>query len=400
MMAGAVSIPTRNFASREPSIAGESMTEPKNAGRRVREVVALGRIPPPVTGMTLVTKAVVDALQAAGPVDFRNWSVGSYTRTLGVRLRYALQILRSIGHLLRRGRVPGEPLYMLSNSEGGLYSTALLVFVARRLGYVVYLHHHVYYYIDRHDWRMAWIDRCLGDRGVHVVHSEQMIEDFRRRYPTRCGFAIVHPSVMHFEFAPPREGARTPFRIGILSSLSLAKGIDLVIQTFETLRARGRDVTLTLAGAAPNAKSRELVRQALEKYPDRIQHLGPIYGDAKAKFYADVDAFIFPTQSESWGLVLHESLAAGVPAITYDRGCTATVVGPEAGRLIPATQSFVEPAVEQIERWMDHGDEYRRASQAAVAQAERLCEASRRTLAEFVAQIFSAGGTDRQHVAN
>jgi glycosyltransferase involved in cell wall biosynthesis len=350
--------------------------------------------------MTVVTREILLALQKAGPVRFLNWSPGMAQRSLLMRLKRNWRILASLTTLTLRGRVCGERIYTVANADSGLYITALVVWVARKLGYQVFLHHHVYSYLDRFDWRMAWIDRCLGDRGVHVVHSNKMIDDFRRRYPTQAGFAVVHPSVMHFDISWPRDVAAMPFRLGILSSLSFAKGIDLVIETFETLYARGRDVSLTLAGAAANAKSHKLIRQVLEKYPDRVRHLGPIYGDDKARFYAGIDAFIFPTKSESWGLVLHEALAAGVPVIAYDRGCTATVVGREAGRLILASQAFVEPAVEQIERWIDHEDEYHRASQAAVLQAKWLGETSRQTLAQFAKQMFSRGDAAQpQHIA-
>ena len=72
-------------------------------------------------------------------------------------------------------------------------------------------------------------------------------------------------------------------------------------------------------------------------------------------------------------------------------------VGREAGLLVEPGTPFVAPAVAQIERWMDNEQEYRRASQAAVAQAEMLREAGQRTLAEFVRLLFSddAAGSGR-----
>ena len=46
------------------------------------EVWMLGRIPPPVTGMTLFTQEVLTRLRSVGPVIFINWSVGAIRRTI------------------------------------------------------------------------------------------------------------------------------------------------------------------------------------------------------------------------------------------------------------------------------------------------------------------------------
>lgn len=369
------------------------MGETDTSASRTVELWMLAPIPPPVTGMTVLTREMLHALQGAGPVRFLNWSPEMPRRSLRMRLKRNWRILASLAQLVGRGRVNNQPLYTVANADSGLYITALVVFVARRLGYTVYLHHHVYSYLDRYDRRMARIDRSLGHQGVHVVHSEKMVADFRSRYSTRCRFAIVHPSIVPVEIGRPRASAREPFRLGLLSSLSLAKGLDVAIHTFEALRAAGRNASLTLAGAAADAESRRLIRKAAADFPDHMHHIGPVFGEEKARFYASIDVFLFPTRSESWGLVLHEALGAGVPTITFERGCTATVVGEEAGLLIDPRQSFVEPAVAQIVRWMDHEDEYRHASEAAVVQAEHLRVEGRQTLAEFVNHIFSTSGT-------
>jgi glycosyltransferase involved in cell wall biosynthesis len=349
----------------------------------------LGPLPPPVTGMTLLTSAIVSALERGGPVHAYNWSPGIPRRSLWMRLRRNGRMLRSVLMLLARGRVHGERLYMVANSYSGLYSTAIVVFVAKRLGYTIYLHHHVYFYIDEFDGRMAWIVRQLGPRDVHVVHSTRMIDDFRRRYPTSSGFMSVYPSIVVDEICGPREALTRPLRLGLLSNLSAAKGLSDVIETFQMLVERGRDVTLTLAGPVPAGESQRMIGQVVAKYPGRIRSIGPAYGDDKRRFFEEIDVFLFPTKTESWGLVLNEALALGIPVITYDRGCTAMVVGEGAGLLLDRDESFAERAAIQVERWMDDNEAYRRASVAAVAQAQRLHDEGQRTLDNFVRHMFS-----------
>jgi glycosyltransferase involved in cell wall biosynthesis len=82
-------------------------------------------------------------------------------------------------------------------------------------------------------------------------------------------------------------------------------------------------------------------------------------------------------------------MAAGVPVIAYDRGCVEVVVGPRAGVVIDRHKDFSSIAADQIERWMEHEDEYRAASKAAVEQAAFLHDEGRRTLAEFTRYVFT-----------
>ena len=113
------------------------------------------------------------------------------------------------------------------------------------------------------------------------------------------------------------------------------------------------------------------------------------------RFFSDIDAFLFPTKyrHESWGIVLHEAMAAGVPVITYDRGCTRVVVGEHAGVVVDRDGEFASVAAVQIMRWMDHDDEYRAASKAAIEQADYLHREGQRTLTQFVQRMYSSSST-------
>jgi glycosyltransferase involved in cell wall biosynthesis len=339
--------------------------------------------------MTVLTSTILKALESAGPVHAVNWSPGMTRRSIWMRLRRNARMFRSVAMLLASGPVRNERLYVVANSYSGLYSTAILVFVAKRLGYTIYLHHHVYFYIDEYDWRMSWIVRQMGERDVHVVHSPKMAADFRERYPAARRFECVSPGVVVDHIGNARSAPRRPLRLGLLSNLSAAKGLASVIETLSVLLERGCDVTLTLAGPVSSRDAQRLIDDAAGKYSGRVRAIGSVYGDDKRRFFEDIDVFLFPTKTESWGLVINEALAAGVPVVTYDRGCTSIVVGSAAGLLLDRDVAFAEPAALQVKRWFDDDEEYRQASEAAVAQSERLREEGQRTLDDFVREIYS-----------
>lgn len=285
----------------------------------------------------------------------------------------------------------GQPLYLVANSQSGLYLTAVLVFVSRALGYSIYLHHHVYWYIDRYDFRMGWIDRWMSKAGTHVVHCDKMAADFRRRYGSKSKFLCVYPSIVSIPIGRAHCALGSPLRIGLLSNLTIAKGVDLAIETFRSLVSKGQAVELRLAGPAKDRETRRLIDRAVADYSETIQFLGPQYGTEKTEFFNNLDVFLFPTryENESWGIVINEALAAGVPVITCNRGCTATVVGDRAGLVVDSADAFVEQATHQIQRWIDTPDEYLLASQAAIEQAHQLERLGQQTLDHFAEHLFS-----------
>jgi glycosyltransferase involved in cell wall biosynthesis len=341
--------------------------------------------------MTLFTEQVVRRVEAAGPAEFYNWSPRDTPRGLRFRFERARRIIGSLATLVRHGRTSDGQLYIAANSEGGLLLTALAVAVGCSLGYTVYLHHHVYYYIDRHDWRMGLINRLVGANGVHVVHCEQMERDFRATYPSQSSFIYLNPSVVSLPVRNPRLVPHSPFRIGHLGNLSTAKGLDLVLKTFEELIKNGRSVLLKLAGPYHTSEARNLVEKALAAHPGSLESAGPLYGEQKAEFFDGIDCFLFPSRSESWGIVLNEAMAAGVPVITQDRGCARTAVGSDAGIIVDQESQYVQTAVNQISLWMDNPATYATVSRAACRQAAHLSQVADQQLDDFVRQLWNRG---------
>ena len=58
-------------------------------------------------------------------------------------------------------------------------------------------------------------------------------------------------------------------------------------------------------------------RAALERrYPDAI-FMGALSGEALAGAYAGADVFVFPSRTDTFGLVMIEALACGVPVAAF-----------------------------------------------------------------------------------
>jgi glycosyltransferase involved in cell wall biosynthesis len=202
----------------------------------------------------------------------------------------------------------------------------------------------------------------------------------------------VNPSILTGPIGTARAALGRAFTLGHLGNLSHAKGIDTVLDTFRALHGQRGDIRLKLAGPFYPGEARRLVTRALADFPENVEWSGPVFGEEKRIFFNQIDCFLFPTRSESWGIVLNESMAAGVPVIASDRGCIRTVVGDRAGVVIATHEDFASRAGEQVLRWIDDPEAYRAASKAACEQAVFLQQEADETLEQFVDQLFDRHG--------
>ena len=68
------------------------------------------------------------------------------------------------------------------------------------------------------------------------------------------------------------------------------------------------------------------------KYPDAL-FLGAQFGDDLAAAYAAADVFVFPSRTDTFGLVMIEALACGTPVAAYPVTGPVDVLTPEAGAM-------------------------------------------------------------------
>ena len=68
------------------------------------------------------------------------------------------------------------------------------------------------------------------------------------------------------------------------------------------------------------------------KYPD-ARFLGPMFGLELASAYAAADVFVFPSRTDTFGLVMIEALACGTPVAAYPVTGPVDILTPETGAM-------------------------------------------------------------------
>jgi glycosyltransferase involved in cell wall biosynthesis len=137
--------------------------------------------------------------------------------------------------------------------------------------------------------------------------------------------------------------------------LAVEKGVDTLVGAFIAARERlGDRASFCVAGDGPRAGA---VRAALPF----AHHLGFLDRATLADLYADADIFVFPSATETCGLVALEALAAGVPVIgasaggvpeSLRHGLTGFLVSP--GDAMGFAERIVELAADHEQRWAMH----------------------------------------------
>jgi glycosyltransferase involved in cell wall biosynthesis len=126
-----------------------------------------------------------------------------------------------------------------------------------------------------------------------------------------------------------------------VGALTPTKGQDLLVAALAEVR--DQPWTATLVGPLRDPGHVDAVRAAIERHglAGRVRLTGPLTGAALDAAYAGTDLLVVPSRAETYGMVVTEALARGVPVLVSDAGGLPETLGrdPEGrvpGMVVPA----------------------------------------------------------------
>lgn len=125
--------------------------------------------------------------------------------------------------------------------------------------------------------------------------------------------------------------------------IAAEKNIPLAIEAYRELKARHSGLKLVMVGDGP-------MREQMEKEHSDIIFAGVQTGEVLARYFASCDLFVFPSMTETFGLVTLEAMASGLPVAAYDMAAAHMHVEPgKQGELatVGDEQAFIR-AVERL----------------------------------------------------
>lgn len=350
-----------------------------------RKVLVLGLFPPPVDGQRIVTQRMFHEIATATTAIRRELDrfprLGVLSKPLSAfAAAFMMPIARLAGF---------SAIYLAPHSGIGLLYSCFLAGVSRLFGYTLYVHYHSYRNMRRYSALMGLFLALCGPRAVHIVLAPPMEWGLRRYYKSVKRVEVLSNSV----FIPPVKHARKfeggRIRIGHLSNLSRAKGIENVLECLRRLRADDVEVEFVLAGPATDEATEQLIARASAEFGDSLRYLGPLRQAEVQRFYESIDVFLFPTmyEHEAEPLVVIDAVSVGVPVVATDRGCIGYLLQATGGCVF-AAEEFVGRAVEQIALWARDRDALVVTSQRAQHRFHELHLASQTHLSDLLSRIL------------
>lgn len=221
--------------------------------------------------------------------------------------------------------------------------------------------------LNRHQVAHGWRFHAAARRATVLLAANTTAQrDLRRvgrqaRLLLETGTSAVGASR---RWADRRPG---PTRVLWSGETGFRKGVDLMVDAYKQLAARGQTLDLTVLGDGPMA-------DCIPVGDPSVHAPGWVPRSAALAATAEADVFAFTSLRDTSGNVVLEAMASGLPVVFLDHQGVHDMVPPAAGWPIPVTtptQTIADlaDALDQVGR---DPAAYDAKSRAAIARAEEL----------------------------
>lgn len=188
----------------------------------------------------------------------------------------------------------------------------------------------------------------------HVIVPTPPIIDYLDRYEVALPVSVVPTPIDLEVFQDPRpEKVRARYNLQdkevllYLGRLSFEKNLEFLLHSFARIRSRRPRARLLLAGEGPVTNSLKKLAEELS-LKETVIFTGLIGAEQMPDYIAAADLFVFPSISETQGLVLLESMAGGTPVVALDSPATKDVLTQGGGLLVSGGIEAFAQAVESV----------------------------------------------------
>ncbi|GAC1404671.1 MAG: glycosyltransferase family 4 protein [Candidatus Velthaea sp.] len=236
------------------------------------------------------------------------------------------------------------------------------------------------------------LTRAYANGADAVIVPTSAMERRLRELGVHAPIAVVPSAIDVARFTAGRRSAAVRALLGADESTPLAlvvcrlareKNLELAIDALARSRIGGTRLAIVGEGPHRAALEERVLRAGLA---GRVRFVGALPPAALPDVYASSDAFVFPSTTETQGLVLAEALAAGLPVVTVDTPAARDVLG-EGSRLVPnEAEAFAAALDDAVESGRDQSAVHLAQSRFSVGlQTRRILEVYREVLAAKVA---------------
>lgn len=163
-------------------------------------------------------------------------------------------------------------------------------------------------YVLTEAYRRRLQENGLADRDIRI-------------FPKGTDVTLFHPDRRDVTVWK-RYGLNGATKLLYVGRVSREKGLDLLGEAYRRLRREREDVELVVVGDGPYLDE---LRRKWADVPG-VAFTGFVEGEELAALYASSDVFAFPSTTDTYGSVVLEAQAAGLPAVVTDQGGPREVI--------------------------------------------------------------------------
>lgn len=299
---------------------------------------------PDVNGVAISLRYLIDALVEQGMVVqlIRTRPRSAWTpvveevwcRGLTIPMYPDLQIGVPSRKTLSKAWDSFQPELVYIVTEGPLGNSALKLAERRNLPVLSAFHTNFHRYSSYYGlgWiktlTLNWLRRFHNRTGGTLVPAVEIAELLRSEAFERVD--VLPHGVDCSLFQPAQRCPELRQQWGVseqqrvllyVGRIAAEKNIPLAIEAYQQARNTHPDIRLVMVGDGP-------LRLSLEKSHPDIVFAGVQTGATLARYFASADAFVFPSLTETFGLVTLEAMASGLPVVAFDMAAAHQYVTP------------------------------------------------------------------------
>ncbi len=185
-------------------------------------------------------------------------------------------------------------------------------------------------FVNSEQYRRSWIERGIEPDKLKLL-------------PRGLDTEFFHPRRRRTKFWKRFGDVGDEVRLLYVGRISKEKDLDVLATAYRQLRDARLPVKLFLVGDGPYAKT------LAEILPDAV-FTGYLTGDELATAYASADIFVFPSTTDTFGNVIIEAQASGLPVVVSDVGGPKELVEHGVSGLVTKAHDAAEfaRAIEQV----------------------------------------------------
>jgi glycosyltransferase involved in cell wall biosynthesis/predicted metal-dependent phosphoesterase TrpH len=169
-------------------------------------------------------------------------------------------------------------------------------------------------FVNSEEYKQSWIKRGFDPAKLKIL-------------PRGLDTELFHPARRDSTFFEKFGASNGEVRLLYVGRISREKDLDVLADAYRQLRKEGVPVQLFVVGHGPYS-------EALAKSLPDAFFTGYLKGAELATAYASADIFVFPSTTDTFGNVILEAQASGLPVVVSDSGGPKELVAHKANGLI------------------------------------------------------------------